>query len=280
MDVRLFVVDPQNDFCSPKGSLYVNGADQDMSRLSQMIQRLDRKLTDIVVTLDSHHKVDISHGIWWKQVSDGSQPAPFTILGLDSEGRIRACDPANGMAPSGAEYTTRIPSFLPRSKAYLKALADGGKFPHCIWPDHCLIGSEGHNVYPELWQAMLQWEEKNFGAVVYVTKGSNMWTEHFSGVKAEVPDPEDPTTHINSGLIMSLEEADMIVFAGEAKSHCVRHTVMDICDAFSDPAYLRKVTFLEDASSNVTGFDSFGDDFLSDMVTKGMNVETTDSFLA
>lgn len=35
--IHLLIIDPQNDFCSPDGSLYVHGAEQDMQRLADFI---------------------------------------------------------------------------------------------------------------------------------------------------------------------------------------------------------------------------------------------------
>lgn len=61
MKIELLIIDPQNDFCNPNGSLYVPGAERDMQNLSNMVRRLKGKLADIHVTLDSHRRVDISH---------------------------------------------------------------------------------------------------------------------------------------------------------------------------------------------------------------------------
>jgi nicotinamidase-related amidase len=285
INVQLLVVDPQNDFCvgddghGNQGALVVPGADEDMKRLAAMVDRLGKKLTDIHVTLDSHRLIDISHPRWWKRVGDGSPPDPFTILGMD-DGKVAALDSANWMAPTSSEFTTYVPSFLNRSRQYLAALATDGRYPHCIWPPHCLIGSWGHNVMSELFTALQKWEDTEFAMTDYVTKGSNPWTEHFSGVKAEVPDPTDPDSQINTRLIQTLEEADIVVIAGEALSHCVANTVRDIVDCFSDPKYIEKLTLLTDASSSVAGFESLGDEFLKDMEGRGMKTSTTTDFLS
>ena len=37
-NIQLLVVDGQFDFCDPAGALYVPGADEDMKRLSKMMQ--------------------------------------------------------------------------------------------------------------------------------------------------------------------------------------------------------------------------------------------------
>lgn len=261
--IHLLVIDPQNDFCDPNGSLYVPGAEKDMERLAAMVHRLHPKIDDIHVTLDSHRKVDIAHPIWWKD-SSGKRPDPFTI--------ITASDVADG------KWTTFMPSFQQRSLTYLRELEASGRYPHCIWPPHCLIGSWGHSIFPAFYDALQVWED-SFATVDYVTKGSNIYTEHFSAVKAEVPAADDPTTQLNANFVQTLEEADIILLAGQALSHCVANTIRDTADAFSDPKYIEKVHLLTDASSSVPGFENLGEDFVKEFTAKGMKTTTTVDFL-
>lgn len=295
MKAHLLIVDPQNDFCiaddgkGHKGTLVVPGAESDMTRTAAMIRRLGGKLDDIHVTLDSHRPIDISHPTWWKRVGDGAKPAPFTILGIHPDGKriVKFNADATGLHPTDEEYTTYLPSFLNKGGAngkgsfgYLETLATNNRYPHVIWPEHCIIGSWGAGVVESLHAALCEWERDNFALVNYVTKGSNPYTEHFSGVKAEVPDATDPDTQVNTRLIQTLEQADIIAITGEALSHCVANTVRDIAACFSDPRYIEKLVLLTDASSNVAGFDSFGDAFVKELVAKGMKLSTTTDFLA
>ena len=269
MNIQLVIIDPQNDFCDPHGSLYVPGADEDMKRLAGLVTRLRDKIDDIHITLDSHRKVDISHPVWWKD-SSGKHPDPFTL--------IAAAELKSG------RWSTTMPSFHKRSLLYLQSLETSGRYPHTIWPEHCLIGDEGHNVYPELAAAVHEWEER-FAQVDFVTKGSNPWTEHFSAVRAEVPDPEDPSTQINTGFIQTLEDADLILLAGEAETHCVLNTVVDIAGSFSDAKYIEKLVWLTDASSpvpNPPGTTLFSDRLQSEFASltgKGMKTATTQDFM-
>lgn len=269
MNIQLLVIDPQNDFCNPNGSLYVPGAEEDIKRVAGLVTRLRDKLDDIHITLDSHRKVDISHPVWWKD-SSGKHPAPFTI--------ITAADLKAG------RWTTTMPSFYKRSLLYLQSLETAKRYPHTIWPEHCLIGDEGHNVSPLLAAAVHDWEER-FAQADFVTKGSNPWTEHFSAVRAEVPDPEDPSTQINTALIETLEEADIILLAGEAETHCVLNTVMDIASGFSNAEYVEKMVWLTDASSPVPdppGMTIFSDKLKTEFAalkSKGMKTATTADFL-
>ena len=79
MKIHLLIIDPQSDFCSPNGALFVPGADQDMLRLSKMVDRISGKIDEIHVTMDSHHEVDIAHPIFWIN-SKGEHPDPYQII--------------------------------------------------------------------------------------------------------------------------------------------------------------------------------------------------------
>jgi nicotinamidase/pyrazinamidase len=266
--VHLVVIDPQVDFCTPTkkgGKLYVGGAEDDIERLAKMVNRLGGRLDDIHITLDSHHQVHIAHPIFWKD-SSGKHPDPFTL--------ITAKDVENG------KWTTTAPGMYKRALDYVKSLDKNGRYVLCIWPPHCLIGTTGHTVQEPLLSALLKWESENFAVVDKVTKGSNIYTEHYSAVMADVPQPDDPTTQLNTGFIRTLEDADIIAFAGEAATHCVLNTMQDIINNFSDPSTIKKVVLLKDASSCIPGFEQGYKDFVSNMETRGMQTSTTVEFLS
>jgi nicotinamidase-related amidase len=262
--IHLVVIDPQIDFCDPRGALYVQGAERDIERLAAMVARVAPKLDDIHVTLDSHRLIDVAHPIFWKD-SAGRHPAPFTI--------ITAADVREG------RWTPTLPSVYQRMVDYVEALESGGRYPLCIWPPHCLIGSGGHAVMPGLLRALQCWEEQRFAMVDYVTKGSNPWTEHYSAVCADVPDPSDPGTQINTRFIQTLMEADIVAIAGEAGSHCLANTVRDIATNFRDDSYIRRLVLLQDATSPVPGFEAYQTDFIREMTARGMQISTTRDFL-
>lgn len=287
--IELLIIDPQNDFCTKdaeildpstgdtekiKGALFVGGANEDMKRLAQFINRIGDKLYDIHVTLDSHRLVDISHPIFWEDMQ-GNYPDPFTIISF--------ADVQNGI------WRAKNPGYQIKANNYVRILEENGRYPLCIWPPHCLIGTWGHNVVPILFKEMLAWEEKNFANVDFITKGSNPFTEHYSGVQADVPDPTDPSTQLNTGLINTLQEADIIILSGEARSHCLANTVIDIAnkfDADGNAEYVKKMVLLKDATSDVddlpgqTMFKDMGEGFVSEMCAKGMELSTCEEFLS
>lgn len=264
MRVHGLIIDPQQDFCSPTGSLYVPGADQDMVRLAGLIGRLGTAIEAIHVTLDSHHSVDIAHPIWWQNPA-GEQPAPFTIITPEDidAGRWQAANP-----------TARE-----RSAQYVHQLAGNGRYPLCIWPYHCLIGGPGHNIASDLHQVLQDWEMASLTPVDYVFKGSNIWTEHYSALRADVPDANDPATQPNDRLIQHLLGADLIFVAGEAGSHCVANTVRDLVQMTGGQELGQKIVLLTDALSPVSGFEELQEVFLQKMQAQGVKTATTGDFL-
>ena len=282
--IHLLTIDPQDSFCRVvdqkqqqilhSGELCVTGAWEDMERLATMVNRLGDKLDDIHVTLDSHHWLHIAHPAYFRAVKTGAQPPWYTLM-EEKNGTIMGSD--------GLEYTVFNINLLPRTLNYLKTLVTTGRYKHCIWPPHCLIGSDGYRVVPHLFSALVDWEAKNNAAVDFVSKGSNYYAEHFGAVMAEVPDPEDPSTQLNTVFIETLMEADIILLAGEARSHCLANTVRDIANPAIFPQgddFIKKCVLLEDATSDVPGFEALGVAFVNDMKARGMQVSTTVDFLA
>lgn len=264
MKVCLLVVDPQVDFCSPTGKLSVKGADKDMKRLAAMIKRTKRSLDEIVCTLDSHHYLHISHPVWWVDQA-GNHPTPFTLI---NEADVVGNNP---------KWKAFNPGYQKRSIDYVQALAKNNRYVLCVWEPHCLIGSMGTAVYPILFEAFCEWEAQ-FAAVNYVTKGSNIFTEHYSVVAADVYDPEDLNTGLNTDLIKTLQNMDVIAIAGEASSHCVCNSVQDVANNFGDEN-IKKFMYLEDCCSPVPGFEKLATDFVDSMTKRGMKVTTSDKFL-
>ena len=281
--VHLLMIDPQNDFCcggnpalvaalraanipeaqwpagAKAGALYVGGADMDMVRLAAFITKNKRRIEEIHCTLDSHQSVHIAHPIFWVN-SKGEHPTPFTVITAD--------DVKNGT------WRAFYPPFQKRAQAYVDALAVNQRYVLVIWPPHCIIGSWGAAIVPAVSDALIDWEKTRFNKVNYVPKGSNFFTEHYSGIRADVIDDSDPSTKLNTNLIDAMSVADELVTTGEALSHCVANTARDIAKEFGDDN-IKKLTLLTDTTSNVTGFEKLGQDFIAEMVAKGMKLATT-----
>lgn len=267
--VQLLIVDPQNDFCDlpdaylpvdplsrqpVKPALPVAGAHADMQRLARFIDAAAPALTAITVTLDSHHRLDIAHPTFWR-TGDGRPVAPFTSI---TAAQVRAGD-----------FLPRHDDDLPRTLAYLQELETRGRYTLMVWPIHCEIGSWGHNVHADVRAAYNRWEDAGQHIVRKVPKGTNPWTEHYSALMAEVPDPDDPRTQLNRGLLHALDRAELLLIAGEAGSHCVKATVEDLAQHLPG-GKLSRVVLLTDCMSPVPGFNAGQTAFLQRMRELGM----------
>jgi len=104
-----------------------------------------------------------------------------------------------------------------------------------------------------------------------------MWTEHYSALKADVEDPDDPGTGLNEKLIKRLHDADIIAISGEALSHCVANSVRDLADNSAEED-IRKLVLLTDTTSSVRGFEKLGEDFVREMTSRGMQICRSNEF--
>jgi len=82
-------------------------------------------------------------------------------------------------------------------------------------------------------------------------------------------------------LLNTLQEADLILLAGLASSHCVKNTIEDIVTHFNaDEAFCKKVVLLKDCMSPVPGFESLHDELLDKAKQWKFSIDTSDKFLA
>ena len=261
----LLIIDPQNDF-HPGGTLAIPTADQDAERIATFIRKHTDEIDRIVVTLDSHQRVHIAHGIFWVGES-GERPPPLTLISRAdvARGKWRASDASKHAA--AAEY--------------VRKLEERGRFTLCVWPEHCLIGSPGHNVRPVILEAVNEWAESRMREVTFVLKGQNCLTEMYSALRAEVPVPSDERTLLDAALLGTLKESSRVVVCGQALSHCVNFTVRDLVASYDGEAdrldRLASIGILRDGTSAVPGFEEEGAAFLADMQALGVRVLTTES---
>ncbi|MCW3480336.1 isochorismatase family protein [Neisseriaceae bacterium JH1-16] len=246
-NIHLLIIDPQNDFCDlPGAALPVADASADLQRVAELIERHGERLSGITVTLDSHHSYDIAHGSYWRD-AEGNAPLFTPIMLADVEaGRWQPVDEAK----------------LAHVRAYL---AEVELF---IWPEHCLVGSWGHNIYAPLNAALQGWERQRHQTVTTLFKGLNPDTEHFSAFEADRPQADDPDTGFDARRIAQLRDADRVLVAGEALSHCVASSVRSLIRHLG-PDFAARLVLLEDAASPVPGFEALGDAFVAEFRQQG-----------
>ena len=106
--IRLLVIDPQNDFMDMDGAaLPVGGAQADMQRLVGCMAAMSQRISELVVTLDSHASVGIERTSFWV-TCEGVEVDPFTA--------ITAAQAQRGM------YAARNPALRAHAIGYLERL--------------------------------------------------------------------------------------------------------------------------------------------------------------
>jgi nicotinamidase-related amidase len=253
--ICLVLVDVQNTFCIPGSELYVagrsgNGAVDDNRRLCEFVYRNLDTITQLVPTLDTHQVMQIFHPIWIVD-EEGNHPAPYTQISAEdvASGRWRANPAVAASAQIEEEYAQR------QLLQYTRALEAGGKYNLTIWPYHAMLGGIGHAVVSSIEEAVFFHSVARYAQPDFQVKGENPLTEHYSILAPEVrvgPDGEQIAS-VNDALIERLLGFDVVIVAGQAKSHCVAWTIADLLDGDDERerALAPRTYLLEDCTSPV-----------------------------
>ena len=249
--VCLLTVDVQNTFCTPGFELFVagrsgTGAIDDNRRLCEFVYRNLGSITQLVVTLDTHQAFQIFHAPFLID-ADGRHPDPYTLVTVEDveTGRWRV-DPeaARALDISDAYGAAHL-------RAYVEALARGGRFDLTVWPFHAVLGGIGHALVSAVEEAFFFHAAARGSQTRFEVKGQHPLTEHYSVFGPEVTEGPrgEQLAGQNSPLVRALSEFDAVVVAGQAKSHCVAWSVEDLLRTV--PEIAPKLYLLEDCSSPV-----------------------------
>lgn len=254
--VHLLLIDLQRDFCFPRGSLYVGGrsgtgAMDDNDRIARFVYRNLETITEVTCTLDTHFPFQIFSPAFWLG-EDGNPPSAhqeITTADLRA-GRVRP-NPAVASWTADGDY-----DWLRRQvEFYCQELEKAGKYRLYLWPPHCLLGSDGHALAGVIHEARLfhSWVRGSRGAIEI--KGGNPLTENYSVLSPEVLLRHDgqPLAKPNTRFVRTLLEADAVIIAGQAASHCVKSTIDDLLGHILplDESLASKVYLLQDCMSSV-----------------------------
>ena len=160
----------------------------------------DEHIHDIFVSMDSHYPCHIAHAVsWHKKDQPDVHPEPLVT-------KITNADVLN----ENWVYADKRPEMQEWARGYTGALERRGRMVLTIWPEHCIIGSTGHSVVPNINAALQRWAERSGRPVNYVMKGQNLRVEMYSALQAEVPDPLDQNTGLNTELLSLLKTSDRV----------------------------------------------------------------------
>ncbi|MFY0529563.1 nicotinamidase [Archangium gephyra] len=235
--IAAFGIDVQVAFCQPEASLFVPGAVEDSQRaLRWLYTHLDR-ITGLVFSLDTHRVFQVFHPAWW-QDAEGRNPAPMTPI---TSADIR----------SGKWRPTR---YSQESLAYCERLEATGKYVLTVWPYHALLGGLSHALLPSVMEASLFHAVARDTQTRFEVKGEEPLTENYSVLSPEVTElPGQKVGEFNQELFDHLLTFDRVYVFGQAKSHCVLSTLMDLQKHIetTDRSKMGRIHILEDAMSPV-----------------------------
>jgi nicotinamidase-related amidase len=249
--VCLLVVDVQNTFCTPGFELFVAGrsglgALDDSRRLCAFLYQNLATITETVVTLDTHQAFQLFHAPLLVD-AERRHPDPYTLVTSDDVAAGRY-----NVDPEAAEILGFDPEQANEHlRAYVEALAAGGKYDLTIWPFHAMLGGIGHALVSAVEEALFFHAIARRAQTRFEIKGRNPLTEHYSVLGPEVlaGAQGEPLGERNSALVRHLLGFDAIIVAGQAKSHCVAWTTADLLA--DSPEIAPRVYLLEDCSSPV-----------------------------
>lgn len=215
--------------------------------------------------------------------------------------------PRNYSGGNSTEYT-RLCKYV---ESYILSY-NRGKNKHSqvpwIWPKHCIEGSDGHKIAVELQSRLDVFAIEKPGSVKYHIKGQNNLAEMFSIFSAEFPVIDKTTKELKNYIYTgsktepfpesgasSYEEAisklnlntrpnavfmnsllgdnNRVFVCGEAKTHCVRSSIIDLME--NKPGLdSDRIVLLANMTSPIPGTpgDEAGTNIEGDVVTAGYTV--------
>lgn len=267
--INVTAIDNQRDFVFPPpfGTLFVGGrsgtgAMDDQRRAMEFMYKYMGIITEINNTLDTHVIFQIFFaGAHLKE--DGTHPAPFTLISAD-EYRRGVYRPNPEMAAQlGVDPVWLQKQFI----YYCEQLEKNGRYMLTIWPDHCLLGTPGHQLTGVM-NEMRMFHAWARGANNRLeVKGGNPLTEHYSVFAPEVRTTWDgnaiPGAQKNTEFLGRLmgtrgqhagkNKRVINILWGQALSHCVAWAIDDFLNEINaqDPTLMKSVYILGDCSSAV-----------------------------
>ena len=249
--ICLLAVDVQNTFCTPGFELFVGGrsgigALDDNRRLTEFVYRNLGSISRTLVTMDTHQAFQIFHAPFLID-DEGRHPDPYTLVTETdvASGRWRVDHDVAAALDLASAYADA------HLRGYVEALASGNKFDLTIWPFHAMLGSIGHALVSSLEEAFFFHAVARRSQTRFALKGRNPLTEHYSVFGPEVREGPhgESLGERNAALVRALLDFDVVLVAGQAKSHCVSWSIDDLLRAA--PELAPRLYLLEDCSSPV-----------------------------
>ena len=238
----LLCIDVQKDFIEG-GALEVPNSIGDVERITRFIYNNMNGISRIMCSMDTHTPYQIFHPAWWVN-PDGEHPAPYTVITYE--------DVKNNV------WRQVIAPVLD-SITYLQELekVGAGKKQLCIWPYHCINGTDGFTLENEFSKMVYYHYVAKKASNRIVNKGQDPYSEMYGIIKPEY----SKKNFINTVVLNAIERFEEIYVVGEAASHCLMESVKQIAENFATrPDVTSKITILEDCTSPIAGCEQLTKD--------------------
>lgn len=231
----LLCIDVQKDFIEG-GPMGVPNSIKDVENITKFIYKNMDEITNIMCSLDTHTPGQIFHPAWWVD-ENGNTPNAYTIITYEDV-QNRKWIPVLDDTEDSIEY--------------LKQLNYLGKSNLCIWPYHCISGTEGATIENELAKIIYFHSVARSCTNPMIFKGTDPKSEMYGIIKPEY----SKDNFINMEVLNTIKQYDEVYVVGEASSHCVLESVKQIAEYFSEkPEILNRITILTDCTSSITGYE-------------------------
>lgn len=225
--VHLLLIDCQKDFCFLQGSLFVQGATEDCVRSAKFIYQNVYNLHNIFLTLDTHPFYHIANPAFWLK-KDNELVPPFTTI-TNRDLSTKKLFPN----PEVMQYLSQFVKYEDLCE-YVRLycnLWEQLDFDFCVWPFHCLEGTQGQILVGGIEEACFFHFSVTKKTPSFLQKGNKSILEEnyspFSSVS--ISDPKfSILADRNFFPAEKLLECDMLLVAGQALDFCVYSTVYDL----------------------------------------------------
>lgn len=161
----LVLVDMQKCFLN---ELPIYGATLNYDEVAEKIENNIYDIDHITLIKNSHNNSEINNKLNWIN-STGHHPQDYQEINIIDIGR----------------KWWPLSISIEYAKNYSTELYKNNKNPIIIWPEHCTIGTQGHETIDTINEVLNKWENTTNKKVVIIEKGLNFYSEEY-GILPEV----------------------------------------------------------------------------------------------
>lgn len=246
----LFVgIDFQYCFLEGIGTLGVPGSKNDVRRTIEWLYKNCHKVTRVMLSADDHTLQQIFFPCWWSD-KFGNNPDSYTIITHDDVVHKNWIPNYDKMIPD----ENNPGAMISYCQEYVRHLEEGKRQKLQIWPYHATSETFDSNIEAQLTAMVYYHARCRHNDPFIARKGTDPWSEMYSLIKPEW----SMNGYINQPVLDEFAKYDMVVFTGEAASHCAGLTVLDTAQYFAQKSGRKpQLVVLRDCMSPIPGFEDY-----------------------